>query len=100
MNTLTKYLINSLKQEQQYHEDSIVNRSFCIELNDFFKNSGKIEISGKFVRACRYALPIPNVRPVKNDMTKYKLINSLRGCLRVFCFLQCGKCFNLFNEVW
>ncbi len=74
MNELSTYLVNSLKKEQQYLKERVSNKTILIEFNNFFKNSGKIEISGKFVRACRYALPIPHFTPIKNDMSKYKLI--------------------------
>lgn len=75
MKELSKYLVNSLKQEQRHYKERVSNKSIFIDFNNFFKNSGKIEISGKFVRACRYVLPIPDFIPIKNDMSKYKLIN-------------------------
>lgn len=74
MNELASYLVNSLVQKREKKLDNIYNRRDLIDLNNFFKHSGKIEVNGRFVAACRYVLPIPNVRPVKNDMSKYKLI--------------------------
>ena len=73
MNELASYLVDSLIKQRDKNTDNIYNRRNHIDLDDFFKNSGKIEINGRFVRACRYLLPIPNVRPVRNDMSKYKL---------------------------
>ena len=75
MKELSTYLVNSLKQKQRHQKERVSNKSIFIDFNNFFKNSGKIEISGKFVKACRYALPIPHFTRVKNDMSKYKLIN-------------------------
>ena len=74
MNELASYLVNSLVQKREKKLDNIYNRRDLIDLNNFFKHSGKIEVNGRFVAACRYVLPIPNVRPVKNYMSKYKLI--------------------------
>jgi hypothetical protein len=74
MNESALHLVDSLVQEREKKIDNIYNRRNFIDLNNFFKNSGKIEVNGRFVAACRYVLPIPNVRPVKNDMSKYKLI--------------------------
>ncbi len=74
MNESASYLVDSLVKEREQKLDNTYNRRNFIDLNNFFKHSGKIEVNGRFVAACRYALPIPNVRPVKNDMSKYKLI--------------------------
>ncbi len=74
MKSLTKYFIQSLKQKQYYNNQRILNNSYNINLNDFFKDSGRIEVKGRFVEACRYALPIPEKQIIKNDMSKYKLI--------------------------
>ena len=63
MKELSKYLVNSLKQEQRHYKERVYNKSIFIDFNNFFKNSGKIEINGKFVRACRYVLPIPHFTP-------------------------------------
>jgi hypothetical protein len=74
MTNLTKYLIQSLKEKQDYNKRRVLNKSYNIDLNDFFKDSGRIEIKGRFVEACRYPLPIPGRVIIKNDMSKYKLI--------------------------
>ncbi len=74
MNELASHLVDTLVKKRKQNLDNLYNRRNFIDLDNFFKHSGKIEINGKFVAACRYILPIPNVRPVKNDMSKYKLI--------------------------
>ncbi len=74
MNELASHLVDTLVKKRKQKLDNLYNRRNFIDLDNFFKHSGKIEINGKFVAACRYILPIPNVRPVKNDMSKYKLI--------------------------
>jgi len=74
MNESASFLVDSLIKERKQKLDNLYNRRNFIDLDNFFKHSGKIEINGRFVAACRYVLPIPNVRPVKNDMSKYKLI--------------------------
>lgn len=73
MKNLTNYLIKSLKQEQNYNKQKVLNNSFNIDLNDYFKYSGKIEVKGRFVEVCRYSLPTPGRVIIKNDMSKYKL---------------------------
>jgi|TARA_R110002012_G_scaffold310425_1_gene518641 hypothetical protein len=75
MKELSTYLINSLKSKQQNYKDSIVNKTYYIDLNNFFRETDKIEIKGKFVSACKFPMPIPERQIIKNDMTKYKLIN-------------------------
>ena len=75
MNELSLYLVNTLKNNQARSRESILNKRNNIDLNKFFKETDKIEIKGKFVSACKYALPIPERQIIKNDMSKYKLIN-------------------------
>tara|TARA_R110002012_G_scaffold16404_4_gene63412 strand:+ start:12895 stop:13155 length:261 start_codon:yes stop_codon:yes gene_type:complete len=73
MKKLSQYLVDQLRSKQNLIKYNKENRLDTIEMDNYFKNSEKIEISGKFVKACRYILPIPNFVPVKNDMSKYKL---------------------------
>tara|TARA_R100000951_G_scaffold115630_1_gene124350 strand:+ start:821 stop:1090 length:270 start_codon:yes stop_codon:yes gene_type:complete len=75
MKLLSKYLVNSLKEENTRKQEDVYLKRFNIDLNNFFKETDKIEIKGKFVSACKFALPIPERQIIKNDMTKYKLIN-------------------------
>ena len=73
MNTLATSFINSLKEGITKDKDDILNRRFAIDLNNYFKETDRIEIKGKFVRACNYPLPIPERIIISNDMSKYKL---------------------------
>ena len=74
MNTLATSFINSLKEGITKDKDDILNRRFAIDLNNYFKETDRIEIKGKFVPACNYPLPIPERIIIRNDMSKYKLI--------------------------
>ncbi len=75
MKLLSKYLVNSLKEENTRKQEDVYLKRFNIDLNNFFKETDKIEIKGKFVSACKFPMPIPERQIIKNDMTKYKLIN-------------------------
>ncbi len=75
MNKLTTYLINSLVREKEQKIEDQKNRRNNIDLNKYFKETDKIEIKGKFVSACKFPMPIPERVLIKNDMSKYKLIN-------------------------
>jgi hypothetical protein len=74
MKRLSEYLVNKLKEEQHLRNYNKANRLDTIDLNKYFKETDKIEIKGRFVSACKYALPIPERVIIKNDMSKYKLI--------------------------
>ncbi len=74
MKRLSQYLVNKLKEEKHLREYNKANRLETIDLNNYFKETTKIEIKGRFVEACRYPLPIPERVIIKNDMSKYKLI--------------------------
>jgi len=77
MNESASYLVESLVKERQIKLDNIYNRRNFIDLNNFFKETDKIEIKGRFVSACKYPMPIPERVIVKNDMSKYKLNKTL-----------------------
>lgn len=77
MKTLSQYLVNKLREEQHLRNYNKANRLYSIEMNNYFKESDKIEIKGRFVSACKYALPIPEKVIIKNDMSKYKLNKKL-----------------------
>jgi len=51
-----------------------IYRKNIIELDDYFANSGKIEIDGKFVKPTD-DLIYQEKSIIKNDMSKYKLKN-------------------------
>ena len=74
MKRLSQYLVNKLREEQHIRNYNKANRIQSIDLNNYFKETDKIEIKGRFVSACKYALPIPETVIIKNDMSKYKLI--------------------------
>lgn len=74
MKRLSQYLVNKLREEQHIRNYNKANRIQSIDLNNYFKETDKIEIKGRFVSACKYALPIPERVIIKNDMSKYKLI--------------------------
>ena len=74
MKRLSEYLVDKLKEEQHLRNYNKANRLDTIDLNKYFKETDKIEIKGRFVSACKYALPIPERVIIKNDMSKYKLI--------------------------
>ena len=74
MKRLSQYLVNKLREEQHIRNYNKANRIQSIDLNNYFKETDKIEIKGRFVSACKYALPIPEKVIIKNDMSKYKLI--------------------------
>tara|TARA_R100000544_G_C2225445_1_gene60333 strand:- start:1267 stop:1506 length:240 start_codon:yes stop_codon:yes gene_type:complete len=76
MKELSTYLVDQCKKAQEKKKYDIQNRLNYIEMNNFFKNSGKQELNNKFV-ACSY---YSNITPlqfqwVRNDMSKYKLKN-------------------------
>ena len=73
MNELSAYLIDQCRKIQDKEKINKKNRHNLLEMHNFFKNSEKIEINGRFVRACRYVLPVPTFLPIKNNMSKYKL---------------------------
>tara|TARA_R100000951_G_scaffold116802_1_gene131220 strand:+ start:9947 stop:10225 length:279 start_codon:yes stop_codon:yes gene_type:complete len=77
MKLLSKYLVEQLKSVQKQKSYDKKNRLYHIDLNDFFKYSGNIEINNRFVSACR--LPQPSFERViiNNDMSKYKLNKTL-----------------------
>jgi len=77
MKTLSQYLVNKLREEQHLRNYNKANRLYSIEMNNYFKESDKIEIKGRFVSACKYALPIPEKVIIRNDMSKYKLNKKL-----------------------
>lgn len=77
MKLLSTYLINSLKAENTRKQEDIYLRRNNIDLNNFFKETDKIEIKGKFVSACKFPMPIPERVLIKNDMSKYKLNKTL-----------------------
>tara|TARA_R100001591_G_scaffold99889_1_gene106233 strand:- start:343 stop:597 length:255 start_codon:yes stop_codon:yes gene_type:complete len=74
MKRLSQYLVDKLRSEQHLRNYNKANRLDTIEMNNYFKECDKIEIKGRFVSACKYALPIPERVIIKNDMSKYKLI--------------------------
>jgi hypothetical protein len=74
MNESASYLVDSLVKERKIKLDNIYNRRNFIDLNNFFKETDKIEIKGRFVSACKFPMPIPERIIVRNDMSKYKLI--------------------------
>jgi hypothetical protein len=74
MNESASYLVDSLVKERKIKLDNIYNRRNFIDLNNFFKETDKIEIKGRFVSACKFPMPIPERIFVRNDMSKYKLI--------------------------
>jgi hypothetical protein len=74
MNESASYLVDSLVRERKIKLDNIYNRRNFIDLNNFFKETDKIEIKGRFVSACKFPMPIPERIFVRNDMSKYKLI--------------------------
>lgn len=77
MKTLSQYLVNKLREEQHLRNYNKANRLYSIEMNNYFKECDKIEIKGRFVSACKYALPIPEKVIIRNDMSKYKLNKKL-----------------------
>ncbi len=77
MNESASYLVGSLVKKRERKLDNIYNRRNFIDLNNFFKETDKIEIKGKFVSACKYPMPIPERVLIKNDMSKYKLNKKL-----------------------
>lgn len=77
MNESASYLVDSLVKEREKKLDNIYNRRNFIDLNNFFKETDKIEIKGRFVSACKYPMPIPERVLIKNDMSKYKLNKTL-----------------------
>ena len=77
MKTLSQYLVNNLREEQHLRNYNKANRLDSIEMNNYFKECDKIEIKGRFVSACKYALPIPERVIIRNDMSKYKLNKKL-----------------------
>lgn len=77
MKRLSQYLVDQVKSEQHLRNYNKAHRLDTIEMNDFFKECDKIEIKGKFVSACKYAMPILERVIIKNDMSKYKLNKTL-----------------------
>jgi hypothetical protein len=77
MNESASYLVDSLVNEREKKLDNIYNRRNFIDLDNFFKETDKIEIKGKFVSACKFPMPIPERVLIKNDMSKYKLNKTL-----------------------
>ena len=77
MNESASYLVDSLVNEREKKLDNIYNRRNFIDLDNFFKETDKIEIKGKFVSACKFPIPIPERVLIKNDMSKYKLNKTL-----------------------
>lgn len=77
MNESASYLVDSLVRERKIKLDNIYNRRNFIDLNNFFKETDKIEIKGRFVSACKFPMPIPERVLIKNDMSKYKLNKTL-----------------------
>jgi len=73
MKRLSQYLVDQIRSEQHLRNYNKAHRLDTIEMNDFFKECDKIEIKGRFVSACKYALPMPEKVIIKNDMSKYKL---------------------------
>ncbi len=77
MNESASYLVDSLVKEREKKLDNIYNRRNFIDLDNFFKETDKIEIKGRFVSACKFPMPIPERVLIKNDMSKYKLNKTL-----------------------
>lgn len=77
MNESASYLVDTLVNEREKKLDNIYNRRNFIDLDNFFKETDKIEIKGKFVSACKFPMPIPERVLIKNDMSKYKLNKTL-----------------------
>ena len=70
MKTLSQYLVNKLREEQHLRNYNKANRLYSIEMNNYFKESDKIEIKGRFVSACKYALPIPEKVIIRYERNK------------------------------
>ena len=77
MKRLAQYLVDQVRSEQHLRNYNKAHRLDTIEMNNFFKETDKIEIKGRFVSACKYALPIPEKVIIRNDMSKYKLNKTL-----------------------
>ena len=77
MNESASYLVDSLVKEREKKLDNIYNRRNFIDLDNFFKETDKIEIKGRFVSACKFPMPITERVLIKNDMSKYKLNKTL-----------------------
>jgi len=80
MKELSTYLINQCKKLQDkkiYKEKNNLN---LIDMDNFFKNSGKQEINNKFVSCSYYSniTPPGQMIAVYNDMSKYQLKNYKR----------------------
>ncbi len=74
MKSLTQYVVEQLKSAQKQKIHNKKNRLNHIDLNDFFKYSGNIEIKNRFVSACRLPQLAFERVITNNDMSKYKLI--------------------------
>tara|TARA_R110000751_G_scaffold16235_2_gene51607 strand:- start:1180 stop:1410 length:231 start_codon:yes stop_codon:yes gene_type:complete len=73
MNQLAQYFVEQLKYAQKTKNYRKINRLTCIDMNNYFTDSGKIELGTKYVLACHHQLPIPERIIYNNDMSKYKL---------------------------
>lgn len=74
MKSLSLYLVEQLKSAQKQKIHNKKNRLNHIDLNDFFKYSGNVEIKNRFVSVCRLPNPQFEKEIIMNDMSKYKLI--------------------------
>jgi len=67
---MTKHIIKFLRLQQETNK---VQQRNVIDLNHYFKYSGKQELNNKLIEVTPLHRVFEKYIPVKNDMKKYKL---------------------------